>query len=165
MEPTVESPTMEPAPTLEPDSTLEPTLEVMTMEPTAEGTGNDGPGLICGGITEEMRTIALTERLSLITPIDNLLDPDQPVGMAYEYIVFNDPAQLCPNDEPQLTQRYVLATLYYSTDGDNWVSCFQDDDSCNFGSSWLTGDGSECAWAGVTCGDITGGVSDIELGE
>ena len=41
-----------------------------------------------------------------------------------EYIVFSDPAQLCPDDEPELTQRYVLATLYYSTDGDNWVSCY-----------------------------------------
>lgn len=161
---------MEPEPTMMPAPTMEPTIGDATMGPTVEGTmeptnGEDGPGRVCGGLNEEQRTVAITERLSLITPVDELLNPDLPVGMAYDYIVFSDPLQVCPADEPQLTQRYVLATLYYSTDGDNWVSCFQDDDNCEAGSSWLTGDDSECDWAGVECGEVTGAVSDIELGE
>ena len=132
------------------------------MEPSI---GGDGPGLVCDGLTQRQRTVAITEELSLVTPVNDLLNPDAPTGMAYEYIVFSDPLQLCPGDEPQLTQRYVLSTLYYSTSGDGWVSCFQDDTNCGAGESWLTGDASECQWAGVLCGEITGTVVEIEMGE
>lgn len=132
------------------------------MEPS---TGGEGPGLVCDGLTQRQRTVAITEELSLITPVNDLLNPDTPTGMAYEYIVFSDPLQLCPGEEPQLSQRFVLSTLYYSTSGDGWLSCFQDDTNCDAGASWLTGDDSECQWAGISCGEVTGEVAEIELGK
>ena len=57
-----------------------------------------------------------------------------------------------------LKQRYVLAVLYFSTNGPNWNSCSQFAPDCSvqstFGSggtaNWLTCN-SECEWGGNNC--------------
>ena len=87
--------------------------------------------------------------------------------MAYEFITEDDGAQLCPDDD-NLTQRYIAAVLYYSTEGDGWTECFEGDRDCGKGISkyggkeaFLSEDG-ECEWAGLTC-NRSGQLERIEL--
>lgn len=71
-----------------------------------------------------------------------------------------------------LTQRYVLAVLYYSTNGANWKSCSQTATDCSvqstFGgggtANWLTCN-SECEWGGNNCiaGSNELNATDMEL--
>lgn len=80
--------------------------------------------------------------------------------------------QFCSED--QVVQRYILAVLYFSTNGNNWDSCsapdnIQNDDTCQVQSSygnniisddegktfssgfkWLTCN-TECEWGGINC--------------
>lgn len=54
---------------------------------------------------------------------NQVLDSDRsPQGRALDWITNEDEAQLCP-DSPNLTQRYIMAVFYYSTDGDKWDEC------------------------------------------
>lgn len=83
-----------------------------------------------------------------------------------------DCGQFCSED--QVVQRYILAVLYFSTNGNNWDSCsapdnIQNDDTCQVQSSygnniisddegktfssgfkWLTCN-KECEWGGINC--------------
>lgn len=38
-----------------------------------------------------------------------------------------DEAQVCPDEVLDVTQRYVGAVLYFSTSGDNWLTCNRQD--------------------------------------
>lgn len=63
-------------------------------------------------------------------------------------------------EDPRLLQRYALASLYYSTGGDNWKLCGADSPSCG-DTTWLT-DPNECDWFIVDC-DADGVVSQINF--
>jgi len=52
-------------------------------------------------------------------------------------------------EDPRLMQRYALATLYFSTAGDDWKLCGRNSPSCG-DTIWLT-DGNECDWFVVGC--------------
>jgi hypothetical protein len=54
---------------------------------------------------------------------------------------------VCP-DAPKIIQRWALAVMYYSTDGDNWATCNEDDNSCV--NAFLSPT-NECEWFGITC--------------
>jgi hypothetical protein len=104
-----------------------------------------------------------------------------------------DDGRVCPNDpdcgESRVINRYEMALLYFSTNGDGWTNCSADtstqcvtqglsgDDGfspCLEGSSarWLSSD-SECDWCGLSCSNIenllpeTDGcrTTDIQLGK
>lgn len=83
-----------------------------------------------------------------------------PQNDAYNWLVYDDPDYLCPED-PTLVTRYTLVVFYYSTRGDRWTQCrapssgdieseIAANDDCPGGNAWLTS-GSECNWSGVTC--------------
>lgn len=55
---------------------------------------------------------------------------------------------MCPGDT-KLIQRYVMALLYYSTDGDNWTECSEGDLGCPT-NPYLSSE-NECTWFGNTC--------------
>jgi len=79
-----------------------------------------------------------------------------PQRMAMEWILGANNTHLDPdNQRDQIAQRYILATLYYSTLGENWTR------SGNFLSS-----GDECKWYGqsVFCSQ-DGSVVYIQLGK
>ena len=57
------------------------------------------------------------------------------------WLIYDDPKQLEATD-PFLTQRFVLALFYLSTDGWSWY--------VNFGFMHTK---DECSWAGVVCVD------------
>lgn len=86
--------------------------------------------------------------LSSVTSAVTLLVPTTPQGVAFLWIVNDDPVRLDPcSDDPQrILQRYALAAFYFSTVGDDWTT----------NGGWLT-DPDECAWTGVECSADGGG--------
>ena len=92
-----------------------------------------------------------------------MLAPSTPQGKAYTWLLDYDPMQLCPS-APNLKQRYILAVLYFATNGDNWFSCYQGSDPllCVQGNAaaglgaahardpFLSGS-NECSWGGIIC--------------
>jgi len=82
----------------------------------------------------------LFDQLSLITSPDDLLNPSTPEGQAFTFMN-NDPLQPDVCTYP-IDQRYGLATLYFSTDGNGWTN----------NQNWL-GATTECNWFGIVCND------------
>lgn len=100
-----------------------------------------------------------------------LEDPDSPYSRAMDWITYDDPMQLSPQD-PNFVQRYTAAYFYFATTVDGpWRSCNPPEDPwsaetfCWFSSlsaifplrftdypsnAWLSNI-TECEWAGVTC--------------
>jgi Leucine-rich repeat (LRR) protein len=150
-EPT-DAPVAEPtdAPVAEP---TDPPVAEPTDPPVAEPT--DLPvtlapsGADCSTLPREE---AMAQVVSQITDPSIFGDPSTPQGMAYEWMLDTDPAQVDPCTFPTVQQRYALTTLYYSTNGDGWTNSM----------GWLSGS-NECMWAGITCEvDV---VNEILLGE
>jgi len=79
--------------------------------------------------------------LESVTPPELLQDPNTPQGVAFNWILSADEAQIDPCASPEVsTQRYALATFYYATEGDTWID----------NNGWLSGS-NECSWFGITC--------------
>ena len=99
-----------------------------------------GPPLAClEGTTREDFFLDL---LAPTTERVLLRDPTTPQGMAFDWILNQDPVfAVDPCYYPTTEQRYGLLTLYFATNGAQWTNS----------SGWL-GDSSECTWAGVVCG-------------
>jgi hypothetical protein len=82
-------------------------------------------------------------------------DPSTPQGKATQWILNDDPRQLCPS-EPKLIQRWVMAVFYYSLEGDEWRLCSSTSRLCGLIPPFLDqrpflSQFSECDWAGITC--------------
>ena len=105
-------------------------------------------------------------RLSNITDPTVLSNPDSPQGQAYNWITQEDGLQLSPTD-PTLEQRYILASLYYSTNGDGWGVCFQGalENECRREYNPFLSANPECTWYGISCRGGANGtyVERIEL--
>ena len=82
---------------------------------------------------------------------DALDDPSSPQSKAFTFIIDLDGMELA-SDAPTLIQRYSMVTLYYSTNGDNWVDR----------SGWLTYH-NECTWYGVEECNSEGMITTIYL--
>jgi hypothetical protein len=101
--------------------------------------------------------LALLESHADPTAIHNHSTPQ---GMATAWLIHQDPLHLCPGDTTsrQLLQRWALAVLYYTTNGDAWTSCSANGSGgCGSiapfdqsQSSFLSA-ASECSWAGINC--------------
>mmetsp|Transcript_5418 Transcript_5418/g.11775 ORF Transcript_5418/g.11775 Transcript_5418/m.11775 type:complete len:912 (+) Transcript_5418:64-2799(+) len=76
-----------------------------------------------------------------------LAEEDSPQHRAFEWIYGSNAGGL---SDRRLVQRWVLASFYYSTEGDGWI----------VKSGWLTS-GDECQWYGVSC--LSGKVGKLEL--
>ena len=154
-------------PTLQPTDTpsQNPTSTPTTQSPTST------PTLAQCGISEEDRTDRILALLAQEV-IDGsvLLDMTTPQGLATDWILNQDGAVTCP-DDPKFLQRWVLAVMYYSTGGDEWIQCSANPlatDDCgsalpNVGATRFLSSGSECEWAGISCIDDC--VTEIEFEE
>jgi len=108
----------------------------------------------------ESRKDGILQALSGITDIASLNDVSSPQGMASQWIIENDNMELCP-DSSNLLQRYILSLLYFSTNGNKWTRCFENDTDCLVPYNWTPylSDKAECKWVGTFCnaeGDVTG---------
>lgn len=89
-------------------------------------------------------------------------DPDTPQGQAAQWIINEDEFRICP-DDPKLIQRWALAVMYYSTEGDSWTMCFDGDEQCandtdELGNPLISflSSVNECEWFGITCIPVNG---------
>jgi len=127
------------------------------------------------GLTPTERREQIEKNLS---PVSSALSNQIPTPQrsALNWIIDDDGAQLCPDDD-SLVQRYTLAVFYYSTNGDGWKECnapsnFDSQASIAAANSactlttvnattifpndvrgtnaWLTPE-SECTWGGISC--------------
>jgi hypothetical protein len=95
-------------------------------------------------------------------------DNSTPQGLATTWMIERD--DVCP-DAQKLVQRWVLAVIYFSTQGDAWFQCSNNpssSDECGqedpfVGSTRFLDASNECDWAGISC--INGCVTEIEFEE
>jgi len=79
--------------------------------------------------------------------------------LALDWLINDDEMRLCPSDQ-NLIQRFIVATFYFSTGGDDWNECGRNDfgrkrndkgaSKCEDGGKWLSPI-PECFWNGNTC--------------
>lgn len=101
------------------------------------------------GATSHLRTEAPSPSpsITLLALVDQVLssfpkethvalqDPNSPQAMAYAWL-WGDTESLFNRNANQIKQRFILATLYYSTSGDDWVD----------NGNWLNHSAHECDW-------------------
>lgn len=170
-------PTIEPTqPTSRPSfvptnvSSVSPTTaqpsNVPSMAPTDTPSSlpTSRPTVVCNMSPETREELMMTFIL-IVSAKEAVDDEGSPQNKATRWIINEDGAQLCPQDDAFI-QRYVMAVFYYSTNGDRWLQCRSPEDSglsipeandaCNItlpggsGDAWLT-PSSECMWGGVSC--------------
>jgi len=132
--------------------------------------------LVCGDLTPTERRDEILRILSTVSRSNLFFETGSPQQDAFNWIVDEDSAQLCPDDD-SLVQRYTLAVFYYSTNGDDWKECNAPSDfdsqasiaaanaACTLttvnattifpndiggSNAWLTSE-SECTWGGISC--------------
>lgn len=97
--------------------------------------------------------------LSQVSNEDDILDTTSPQHKAISWIA-ND-KRMDPYG-PFTVQRYVLALLYFSTNGDSWNKCGISSPECSDNRASFLSDENECSWNGVSCND-DGFVVGLEL--
>jgi len=135
-----------------PSSTGVPTVSP-TPSPTNAPTGDPFSAAIVGFVNSK----TLTGR-SIAYPPPLIAPP--PEELAVQWLIENDPVEHSTEaltSQLQLTQRYALATLYFSTAGTSWT------ESTGWLSEGVEGE-DECSWFGVVC-DNRNAVTSLDLGE
>lgn len=152
-------PTISSAPSLSP--TFSPSISpAPTVAPTMESCG----------VSFEDREEQILALLDAHTDPDLIRDVSTPQGQATFWLLVQDFRRICPNEgEKPILQRWVLAVIYFSTNGGNWIRCaaFGGDDCGNerlfLGKRRFLSDANECQWAGISC-NVDGCVTEIEFG-
>jgi len=155
------------APTKTPTDDPSINLSLMpTGQPTLTNNPTTNPSLIptgqptiCTGLTPSSRKNAILTIVTELTDSETFEDEASPQSLALDWILNIDGAQLCPDDNNAIKQRYILAVVYYSTNGDNWNLCSQNSE-CPDGNSYLSSE-DVCTWYRITCEN--GLVQVIEL--
>ena len=144
------------------------------------------PGTVYSGpcdLDDDKRTLRITQKIQKHV-LNNSNDetrgrelkhrksnpPPSATDLALEWLINNDSMHLCPSDQ-NLIQRFVAATFYFSTGGDNWNECGRNDSGkkrndegaskCEDGEKWLSPN-PECSWFGIEC-DRGGSVIQISM--
>ena len=120
-------------PSLVPSISSQPTV---SSHPSITPSKSMQPSITCD--------VSLKNILLGVSEKSALNDDTSPQGKALQWIC-NDSfsLSLIGNDDNRIIQRYALAVVYYSTDGDDWRN----------NNRWLVDGvvGNECGWYGVTC--------------
>jgi hypothetical protein len=98
-------------------------------------------------------TFSIAARLEELSPMSSeaWLNPDSPQSLAASWLINDSEAETYSNR--RLLQRYALATLYYSTNGERWSQS---------STSWVAQRSDECVWSGIECNNA-GGVEVLQL--
>ncbi len=130
-EPTQQTPETGPSPS----QTSSPTLRPTTVLPTTPNPTSEPTQQTPSPTTQSPADQNLAALLSDVSPDGGaaLRSPSTPQNNALKWLAGN--ANLDSYSDERKIQRYALATLYYSTNGDSWKNK----------NGWL-GDGDECGW-------------------
>ena len=109
-----------------------------------------GPVSTCN-MEPEQRRAALEKTIQTVSSMDDLEDSEASQRKALDWIVNDDGLHLCPKDQ-NVVQRYILALLYFQTNGGNWERCSADqpDFTTCEGDNFLSAT-HECMWGGIKC--------------
>jgi len=98
----------------------------------------------------ESRCEEIRKVVSSVSTSESLDDTSSPQNRALEWLCFHDELELPSNEQQEITQRYILAVLYYSLGGSDWTV------DCDFLSA-----AHECDWFDVdTDASSVKGVTD-----
>lgn len=169
-----DKPSMAPTnvPTASPSST--PSVSVVpsslpTDYPTVSLAPTSTSTLIECQITEREREILIFGILDQVADSALIRDISTPQGMAADFIIHQDARRLCP-DNAKIIQRWVTATVYFSTGGDDWIKCSAlGSDPCGTEKPFVNKTAflssfNECQWAGISC-NFQECVTEIEFGK
>lgn len=117
----------------------------------------------CRNATSVDRRMNIFRHISSLSGDEVLNDPENSASRAGSWIADEDKQKLCP-DDPNFTQRYVLALLYFSTSGDGWTKCARNATRQQCPNEKFLSDSHECDWGGITC-DSEDRVYKINLGK
>ncbi|CAB9508505.1 receptor-like protein kinase [Seminavis robusta] len=117
----------------------------------------------CPGVSAEARRNQILAILQGATAVQDptvLADTSTSEGQATEWLLNGDALKICP-DDPKIVQRWVLAVMYFSTNGNDWDQCSDNllaDDDCGneepfLGKQRFLSGFNECEWAGVFCNE------------
>lgn len=104
---------------------------------------------ICSGLHRE--ELYLRE-LRSISGENLILSPATPQGKAYAFLVNYDPFFQGSCSVTGLRERFVLMTLYFATNGENWMHRI----------GWCGGT-QHCSWSGISC-NSSGSITAIDIG-
>ena len=122
-------------------------------------------------MTAEERFEGILAELDAVSDPAMIRNPATAQGRAAEWLLRGDAFFLCPGS-PKLVQRYVMATIYFSTNGDSWFQCsgnpMANDDCGNeipfLGDTQFLAPVHECNWAGLRCNsDMC--ITEVEFGK
>ena len=65
-----------------------------------------------------------------VTPAAEINTTGSSANLAFEWLVGEDELYLCP-DAPKIIQRYVVAKIYFQSNGDDWKECSRPSSSSN----------------------------------
>mmetsp|Transcript_21029 Transcript_21029/g.34779 ORF Transcript_21029/g.34779 Transcript_21029/m.34779 type:complete len:679 (+) Transcript_21029:108-2144(+) len=89
-----------------------------------------------------------------ISGIDSFTTPGSPQYKALHWIALEDRHQVHVDETEHIMQRYILAVLFFSTNGMDWKDQFE----------FMTAD-NECDWSGALQCNSEGSITDIDLRE
>ena len=89
---------------------------------------------------DESRKARIVYRLGEISSSSLLEEEGTPQNKALQWLLDEDTRRI-KQDDPSLEQRYVLAVLWFATNGDDWKFSAE--------TRWMSGD-HECSWVGTT---------------
>ena len=114
----------------------------------------EAPSMTPSVAPTSIRLDAVVDRLIPVSGEEAFMNKSSPQYLAADWVADLDPLMLSIED-PKLVQRYILAVLYFSMNGDEWESCGRNDRVCagnTDATTWLS-DSDECTWLANRCKD------------
>lgn len=137
-----------PSPTTPPVAPPTPTLPPPPTESPSASPSETGP-------TNPPTSVRLGQFIRVfLVPISGeevFEDPTSPQYKAAVFLAEVDNYGKTVSTTEELEDRYALTTFYYAMEGDNWFTCFEGDDACTTGNSWLDPDVNHCEWSAIRC--------------
>jgi hypothetical protein len=117
------------------------------------------------GISDVDRISAIREIISEVSSLLAVDTAGTDQNLAYEWLISDGDNSLfvCPGDKQIVLERYILAVLYFATNGDGWDKCNRIKECTETGAQSYLSKASVCEWFGIECNN--GAVSMVELGK
>lgn len=128
---------------------------------------SDNGDTVCDGLSPNERQSLIAGQLSTYSG-NRVTIPGTPQNLAFRWLIDEDAAQVCPDDFLDVQQRYILAVLYFATNGDQWSNCnalsAASQSPCLGGEEQRFLSSSDvCFWFGISCNRLR--VSGISIDE